>query len=207
MSETKKRISRTAQYVVLLVAAIVIALLIPISLILYGREITIGHCSPWCFGHEHCPWCWILPYAAAILLEGLILAALSKQTIALAAPVVAAAEVPARHRAHRNVSIPKQQKPQHHRHHHHGHVLRHAKQYDATVSLKQLMQAFEHGAEVTIAHLKEIGLVHPKADGYKVLVGDNEVMDRPLTIHATSFSAQARQRIHTAGGEAIKVYT
>ena len=203
MSETKKRISRSAQYVVLLVAAIVIALLIPISLILYGREITIGHCCPWCFGLEHCPWCWIVPYAAAILAEGLILAALSKQTLAVAAPV---AQTASRHRAHRAVTIPAQKKQHHHRHHH-GHTLRHAKQYDATVSLKRLMQVFEHGAEVTIERLKSIGLVHPKADGYKVLVGDNEMLDRSLTIHATSFSAQAKHRIHTAGGQAIKVYT
>ena len=56
-------------------------------------------------------------------------------------------------------------------------------------------------------HLKELGLVHRKADGYKVLVGDQEKMDRPMTIHATSFSAQARHEIHLAGGKAIKVYT
>jgi ribosomal protein L15 len=69
------------------------------------------------------------------------------------------------------------------------------------------MQVFEHGAEVTIEHLKELGLVHHRADGYKVLVGDQEKMDRPMTIHATSFSAQARHEIHLAGGKAVKVYT
>ena len=205
MSETKKRISR-AQYVVLLTTAVIIAVLIPISLILYRAEHAIGHCSPWCFGYEHCPWCWIVPYAAALLAEGITLTALSGKKILQSAPLAVTAPAVARSRAHRNVTIPAQKKHRQH-HHHHGHTLRHAKQYDATVSLKQLMQAFEHGAEVTIAHLKEIGLVHPKADGYKVLVGDNEVMDRPLTIHATAFSAQARHRIHTAGGEAIKVYT
>ncbi|MBQ7337890.1 MAG: uL15 family ribosomal protein [Clostridia bacterium] len=199
MSENKKRISK-AQVIVLISIVLAIAAVIILSLVLHERERTAGECCPWCFGA--CPWCWIVVDIAVILIYAAVLLAMTAVKNKVAEAVAVAAPV-SRHRAQRDVSIPRQKK---HREHHHGHTLRHAKQYDATVSLQQLMQAFPADATVNIEILKGMGLVPVKADGYKVLVADNEKMDRPLNIHATSFSAQAKHAILHAGGKAIKVY-
>ena len=122
-------------------------------------------------------------------------------TVALVKELLEPVAVAPRHKAQRNVNIPRQRKARNH-----GHSVRHAKQYDAIVSLNQLTQAFEAGSVIRIDTLKSMGIVPADADGYKVLVSDNEKADRPLIIHATSFSSLAKQAIIEAGGQAIKVY-
>ncbi len=194
MSENKKRISK-AQVIVIVSIVASIAVVTILSLILHAQEPQGVDCCPWCFGA--CPWCWLIVALAIILVYAAVLLAMTAVK-AVATAVVAA--VP-RHKAQRHVNIPRQKKERRH-----GHTLRHAKQYDATVSLKQLTRAFEEGSTVTIEKLKEMGIVPANADGYKVLVSDNEKLDRKLTIYATSFSAQAKHAIHEGGGQAIKVY-
>ena len=209
MSTNKKqRISR-AQINVLIGVAAAMLLVILLSLVLHNPE--HSECCPWCFGA--CPWCFLV---IDLIIIGIFAAVLLAMTVAKVIEAVADAmdmglpddepvqkKQDSRHKPQRDISIPKQKK---HREHHHGHTLRHARQYDATVSLQQLMDAFEEGATVNIEILKAMGLVPLKADGYKVLVGDQEKMDRSLNIHATSFSAQAKQQIVHAGGSAVKVY-
>lgn len=201
MSNNKKGISR-AQIIVLSGVAAAMLLVILLSLLLHDPA--HAACCPWCFGA--CPWCFlvvdliIIAIFAAVLLVMTVAKVVEAVMDAVGIPDEAPAEK--RHKAQRDVSIPKQRK---HREHH-AHTLRHAKQYDATVSLQQLMDAFEAGATVNIETLKAKGLVPLKADGYKVLVGDNEKLDRSLDIHATSFSSQAKHEILAAGGKAVKVY-
>ncbi len=199
MSKNKKGISK-AQIFVLIGVAAAMGLVILLSLLLHDPA--HARCCPWCFGA--CPWCFLILDLVIIAIFAAVLLALTvaKVVEAVADAVGLPDTQEKRHRAQRQVSIPKQKK---HREHH-GHTLRHARQYDATVSLQQLMDAFEEGATVNIEILKAMGLVPLKADGYKVLVGDNEKMDRSLDIHATSFSAQARHEIVHAGGKATKVY-
>lgn len=198
MTRQKRRISK-AQGIVIAGILIAIALVIAVSLLLHSKQSTGAACCPWCFGI--CPWCWLIVAIAIIFVyAGILLAMTAVKAVVkeLLEPIVAAP----RHKAQRGVNIPKQKKARNH----HGHSIRHAKQYDAIVSLKQLTQAFEAGSVIDIDMLKSMGIVPADADGYKVLVSDNEKADRPLIIHATSFSAQAKHAILEAGGKAIKVY-
>lgn len=67
----------------------------------------------------------------------------------------------------------------------------------AIVNLEQLA-AFESGAEVTPAALKERGIIHKMKDGLKVLaVGD---VGHPLKVRAHKFSKSAIEKIQKAGG-------
>ena len=197
MTHQKRRISK-AQGIVVAGILLAIALVIAVSLLLHSKQSTGVACCPWCFGI--CPWCWLIVAIAIIFVyAGILLAMTAVKAVVkeLLEPVAVAP----RHKAQRNVNIPRQRKARNH-----GHSVRHAKQYDAIVSLNQLTQAFEAGSVIRIDTLKSMGIVPADADGYKVLVSDNEKADRPLIIHATSFSSQAKQAIIEAGGQAIKVY-
>lgn len=57
---------------------------------------------------------------------------------------------------------------------------------------------FENGADVTVAALREAGLVGGGDRRVKIL-GDGE-LDRKLTVHAHGFSASARAKIEAVGG-------
>lgn len=60
------------------------------------------------------------------------------------------------------------------------------------------LNAFDDGAEITIAVLQEKGLVKGRFDGVKIL-GDGNV-EKKLTVKATAFSAAAKEKIEAAGG-------
>ena len=67
----------------------------------------------------------------------------------------------------------------------------------ATVNVSDLEQ-FKEGTEVTVALLKEVGLVNKELDGVKVL-GNGE-LTKKLTVKANKFSETAKQKIENVGG-------
>lgn len=69
----------------------------------------------------------------------------------------------------------------------------------AIVNLDAL-NAFKAGSVVTLAALKELGIVKKEFDGLKIL-GDGELTVK-LTVEATKFSASAKKAIEDLGGEA-----
>lgn len=162
-------------------------------------------CTPWCF--DACPWCWLIIDIAAVALFGIVpFFVIMKSEAMKKEEAIATEEAPATSKHHFHMPllhIPHLHLPQHH--HRHKRV-KHGKQYDATVTLASLMTAFTHDERVTLSVLKSKGLVDPKAKGYKVLLQNNEELDRPLTIYASSFSQQAKEAIVKAGGKAIMTH-
>ena len=73
-----------------------------------------------------------------------------------------------------------------------------AKEY-ATVNVGSL-EIFEDGTVVTVALLKEAGLVKQVLDGVKILGGGE--LTKKLTVQAAAFSASAKEKIEAAGGKA-----
>lgn len=71
----------------------------------------------------------------------------------------------------------------------------------AYVNVDELMRAYGDGAEITPETIKADGLVDHLRDGLKVL-GRGEA-DKALTVHAHKFSASARSKIESAGGQAV----
>ena len=69
----------------------------------------------------------------------------------------------------------------------------------AIVNVKALSEAFENGAVVDAAALIEKGIISAVFDGVKVL-GNGEIT-KNLTVKATIFSAQAKEKIEAAGGK------
>ena len=67
----------------------------------------------------------------------------------------------------------------------------------ATVNVSDL-ERFDEGTEVTVALLKEAGLVKKELDGVKVL-GNGE-LTKKLTVKANKFSSVAKQKIENVGG-------
>ena len=66
------------------------------------------------------------------------------------------------------------------------------------VNVGELNDAFEDGATVTEAALREIGLVSRNCDFVKVLATGE--LSRKLTIEGAKVSAAAREKIEKAGG-------
>jgi len=60
------------------------------------------------------------------------------------------------------------------------------------------LERFADGAEVTVASLREGGLLTAGWDGVKILGGGE--LSRRLTVKANAFSASARAKIEAAGG-------
>jgi large subunit ribosomal protein L15 len=60
------------------------------------------------------------------------------------------------------------------------------------------LNAFEDGTEVTIAVLKEKGLVNGRFDGVKILGNGN--VEKKLQVKVNAFSASAKEKIEAAGG-------
>ena len=60
------------------------------------------------------------------------------------------------------------------------------------------LNAFEDGTEVTIAVLKEKGLVNGRFDGVKIL--GNGSVEKKLQVKVNAFSASAKEKIEAAGG-------
>ena len=71
------------------------------------------------------------------------------------------------------------------------------------VNVGQLEEAFDDGAEVTVAALRAKSLIPNRFDEVKIL-GDGE-LTKKLKVTANRFSESARQKIEKAGGEAVAV--
>ena len=69
----------------------------------------------------------------------------------------------------------------------------------ATVNVGQL-EAFDNGAVVTAAMLKEAKIIRKTLDGVKVL-GNGE-LTKKLTVEAAKFTATAKEKIEALGGKA-----
>ena len=69
----------------------------------------------------------------------------------------------------------------------------------ATVNVGQL-EAFDNGAVVTAAMLKEAKIIRKTLDGVKVL-GNGE-LTKKLTVEAAKFTASAQEKIEALGGKA-----
>lgn len=70
----------------------------------------------------------------------------------------------------------------------------------ANLNVDQLAKAFDEGTEVTVALLRERGLIKGNFDSVKIL-GDGEI-SKKLTVKAHAFSAGAKSKIEAAGGSA-----
>jgi len=70
-----------------------------------------------------------------------------------------------------------------------------------TVSIAKLELAFDEGAMVTVAALREKRLVRGQFDAVKIL-GDGE-LTKKLTVAIESLSASAKEKIEKAGGSVV----
>ncbi len=73
----------------------------------------------------------------------------------------------------------------------------------AIVNIAQLEAVFDAGAEVSVATLKEKGLVSGRFDLVKIL--GNGDLSKKLTVAAHKFSASAEQKIAAAGGSVQRI--
>jgi large subunit ribosomal protein L15 len=71
------------------------------------------------------------------------------------------------------------------------------KKEHAVVNLSDL-ERFDNGATIDESTLRQAGLVKGQVDGVKILGNGN--LSKKLTVHATKFSATAREKIEAAGG-------
>ena len=73
----------------------------------------------------------------------------------------------------------------------------------STVNLDEINASFADGETVSLETLKEKGLLSKSIKRYKVLANGN--VDKALTVEADEFTAQAKEKILAAGGNAITV--
>ena len=62
------------------------------------------------------------------------------------------------------------------------------------------LERFEDGSEVTIATLREAGIISNPRDGVKVLSGGE--LTKKLTVKVNAYSASAKEKIESLGGTA-----
>ena len=74
----------------------------------------------------------------------------------------------------------------------------------AIVNLSSLDACYEAGALVDEAALRARGLVKGRHDDGIKILGDG-ALTKPLTVHATKFSASAAEKLAKAGGKAVVV--
>lgn len=67
------------------------------------------------------------------------------------------------------------------------------------------LQRFDEGTEVTVEALYNAGLANGQVDRIKIL-GSGE-LSKKLKVHAHGFSASARSKIESAGGEVVTIAT
>ncbi len=71
------------------------------------------------------------------------------------------------------------------------------------INLGRINEMYEAGATVELASLKEKGLISSQAGRVKILA--DGTLDKPLTVKADDFSAQAIKMIVLTGGEAVRL--
>ena len=69
----------------------------------------------------------------------------------------------------------------------------------AIINIDRLDAAFDNGAVIDIAALKEKGIIKDAKDGLKIL--GNGAITKSFTVRATVFSASAKEKIEAAGGK------
>ena len=69
----------------------------------------------------------------------------------------------------------------------------------AIINIDRLDAAFDNGAVIDIAALKDKGIIKDAKDGLKVL--GNGAITKAFTVRATVFSASAKEKIEAAGGK------
>ena len=69
----------------------------------------------------------------------------------------------------------------------------------AIINIDRLDAAFDNGAVIDIAALKEKGIIKVEKDGLKVL--GNGAITKQFTVRASVFSASAKEKIEAAGGK------
>ena len=69
----------------------------------------------------------------------------------------------------------------------------------AIINIDRLDAAFDNGAVIDIAALKEKGIIKVEKDGLKVL--GNGAITKQFTVRASVFSASAKEKIAAAGGK------
>jgi large subunit ribosomal protein L15 len=67
----------------------------------------------------------------------------------------------------------------------------------------ELLNRFEDGAVVTVAALKEAGIIKNPRDGVKILAKGE--LTKKLTVQANAFSNGAKEKIEAVGGKAEEV--
>jgi len=73
----------------------------------------------------------------------------------------------------------------------------------SVINVRTLDEQFEAGAEVTLASLRERGLIRSGPNVLKVL-GQGEIT-KALTVKAEAFSGTAQQKIEAAGGKVERI--
>ena len=71
-----------------------------------------------------------------------------------------------------------------------------------TVNVDTLEERFENGSEVSVQSLKKANLIKGRNPSLKIL-GRGEI-NKPLTVTASKFTAEARRKIEAAGGKAVE---
>ncbi len=71
-----------------------------------------------------------------------------------------------------------------------------------TVNVDTLAEIFENGSEVTVQSLKDANIIKGKNPSLKIL-GRGEI-NKPLTVTASKFTAEAKRKIEAAGGKAVE---
>jgi large subunit ribosomal protein L15 len=69
------------------------------------------------------------------------------------------------------------------------------------INIGAISAVFEPDAVVTIAALKELGLINKKVQRIKILA--DGILDKPLTVKAEAYSVQAIKMIELTGGKVI----
>ena len=69
----------------------------------------------------------------------------------------------------------------------------------AIINIDRLDAAFDNGAVIDIAALKDKGIIKDAKDGLKIL--GNGAITKAFTVRATVFSASAKEKIEAAGGK------
>ena len=73
----------------------------------------------------------------------------------------------------------------------------------AYINIDVLDQSFEDGATITLALLKQKGLIHQQAKQLKILARNGALLQKAFTIEAQGASSEAKRLIAKAGGKII----
>ena len=73
----------------------------------------------------------------------------------------------------------------------------------AFINIDTLCENFEDGALISLAILKQRGLIDPRTKQMKVLARNGHELNKAFTIETQGISAEARKHVENAGGKVI----